>query len=150
MMTKPLNNKFQLLLFCLLFSLNMTAQTYTPPNQNDVETLIDDIERCKSNIEKAEQQMEKLEADPGNYTYATYKNLQDAINENKKCVAAARKELEKLRKDYPGWFNSPSATVPNRQYNWVTPRELQELLDEVERKMDELLSGFGDLIEPEH
>ncbi|WP_353778331.1 hypothetical protein [Winogradskyella sp. 3972H.M.0a.05] len=150
MTTKLFKFKYQLLLACLLFAFQNFAQTYTPPSQERVSQLIDQINECKSNINELEERINYMEENASAYTLAQYNEVKALLNDSKKCKNAIKKELESIRKDYPGWFNSPNATMSIRSHGFTSPRELQELLSEIQQKIDDLLDGFDDLVKPEH
>ena len=63
---------------------------------------------------------------------------------------AIREELAALREDYPGWFNAPNATMSIGRDKWTSPRELQEMLNNIEQKINALLDDFEAIDVPDH
>ena len=62
----------------------------------------------------------------------------------------SRGKLDTLRKDYPGWFNSPSAFGDIRLH-WPkvnTPKEIAEALDRIDALVAKAVAQFDLLDEP--
>ncbi|MDC8004924.1 hypothetical protein POV27_12755 [Aureisphaera galaxeae] len=131
----------------------VAAQGYTPPSRDRVEALLERADDCKKNIEKEEENLKMMEADPESVTLAQYNATKQAIAAYKKCLNVVRKELDSLRKDYPGWFNSPSATLEvtvHRQIIIITPLIILAMLTDMEGVMKAIQARFGAIPEPGH
>ncbi|MEW4925769.1 hypothetical protein [Algibacter sp. 2305UL17-15] len=142
--------KTTLLLLSLVFTLQTIAQTYTPPSRERVETLLEQIEECKEHIAVTESAIKAMEKDPTSYTLADYVAAEKYLRLSKKCVEVRRKELDSLRKEYPGWFNSPSATVTIKKGRHISPKELEDIMERVQKQINKVLKAFGSVDKPQH
>jgi len=117
-----------MLLFCLIFSIQVQAQNnYPVPSQERVETLLEKINTCKMILEQFENSLKTIENNPTNYTYADYIQIKGFKESSEQCVATSRKELDAIRKDYPGWFNNPGVIMPLSNRQEISPEELERL-----------------------
>lgn len=89
-----------------------------------------------------------MEENPSDYSLADYRDAEKLVERIKTCIATGRAELDSIRKEYPGWFNSPNAVLPYNRLNTITPRSLEERLKELERKISQVLDRFEGLLKP--
>ncbi|MEL6811332.1 MAG: hypothetical protein AAFP76_08370 [Bacteroidota bacterium] len=131
---------------------NVLAQGYQVPSRELVETLLTQLEKCKANLANAEKGLIEMKKNPGEYSLETYLWVENNAKEARECITQRREELDRLRKDYPGWFNSPTAfTDIKLKYPEIhSPRELAELLDGIELKITKVLAEWKKLPRPEH
>ncbi len=136
----------------LVLSTSVTlAQGYTAPSRDRVEALLESIDNCKKNLKKEEQELKMMEADPESVTLARYNLTKDAIKLYKFCLEKSRKELDSLRKDYPGWFNSPSATMEatvHRRVLILTPAIILAFIPDMESFFKMISGRFAAIPEP--
>lgn len=145
---KTINITKMLLLFWITFSLQTQAQSYTPPSQERVETLLKKVDNCKKAISQGEGRIKVMEKNPESYTLAQYNLVKGFIESSKVCLNKLRTELAELRKDYPGWFNAPNATVALDREHFTSPKKLREALDEIKERIDAVLKSFEGFDEP--
>ncbi len=140
------------LVFLMLFnSVQVLAQGPETPNRERVETLLERVDECKQGLEKEEEQLKMMEADPESVTLAQYNATKRVIEAYNKCLKAVRKELESLRKKYPGWFNSPSASMEvtvHRQVMIIFPYVLLAIIVDMESVYKAFAGRFGNIQEP--
>ncbi|MEM7187766.1 MAG: hypothetical protein AAF466_14035 [Bacteroidota bacterium] len=142
-----------MLVMALLFSSESIAQTnYTPPSPELVERLLNELESCKAIQKEAEADLKFMEANANDYTLADYIEVRNLINRAQSCINSRRAQLEELRKDYPGWFNSPNATMTINFHGrrTITPRQLENMLAQVENKIAAVLARFEKIPRPEN
>ncbi|UJH66619.1 hypothetical protein [Allomuricauda sp. SCSIO 65647] len=137
-----------LMLYTGLTSTPLFGQTYQYPSQERVQELLDEIEDCKQKLKNTQAEIKNMEANPSDYTLADYKEAEMLVERIKTCLAARRAELDSIRKEYPGWFNSPNAVLPYDRHNRITPRSLEERLKDLERKISQVLNRFEGLPKP--
>ena len=139
-----------LTLICIIFCLSLSSKTAAQvlPGPAQVNALIDAIKYCDKLIVEAEKALDNMEKNPSEGTYKEYKDWQKIREDATRCAAENRVKLEKLRKEYPGWFNQPSTTVDLGRAGHMTARQLEDLLAEVEAKMDDILKRFLAIPEP--
>jgi len=145
---KPYSVTFFLLIF--FFTGIVYAQTYQYPSPERVETLLEEIKGCKALLEEAESSLKVMNADPESVTLKEYLDTQKLLKVAESCITKRRKELDKLREEYPGWFNGTgtvSSLKRNKEIegedvekNWIridiVMRELRESFDEVNKPSD--------------
>ncbi len=131
-----------------LFPTLLSGQTYQYPSQERVGELLSQIEYCKQELESTQAEIKGMEDNPSDYSLAEYKQAQKLVERIKICVAARRAELDSIRKEYPGWFNSPNAVLPYDRHQGITPRSLEERLKDLERKISQVLDQFESLPTP--
>jgi len=127
------------------------AQGYESPSRELVETLLEQLDECKRELTEAENGISLMEKSPGEYTLATYLATKDFIKKLKNCIKSSRSRLERIRKDYPGWFNSPSAFSDIR-LSWPkinSPKEMEEALARMRVLMAQVIAQYEILEEPE-
>lgn len=124
------------------------AQTYTPPSREQVENYLDEIDSCKAFLKDLEADITEMENNPELVTLAQYKEAIALRSRAQSCLRSTRAKLDEMRKKYPGWFNSPGATVNLSKGGHVTPKELRAGLDAIEAKIDKLLSRLTAIDEP--
>ncbi|MBT8255929.1 MAG: hypothetical protein KJO23_05240 [Bacteroidia bacterium] len=117
-----------------------------------VQTLLDELADCKKTKTETETRIAFMESNPGNYTLAQYLSAKEFLKDLKNCIKSNRAQLERLRKDYPEWFNSPSAFTdlrlsPPRLRN---PPEMEDAIRELQEALDDMTNRFADLVQPEH
>lgn len=125
-------------ILCMFFLAPLSAQGYTPPSQELVEQLLQQINDCKK---EAEALREFLKTDLGIDAFLKYdefKKNRYRLEEVEECIRKTREQLDKLRKDYPGWFNAPNATVTVHDRDQIAAKDLEKKLEE--------LTPFGKLI----
>lgn len=139
-------------IFCFLVSSELIAQNYTPPSRELVEQLLEELERCKEIQKEAQADLENMEANATEYTLADYMEVRNLINRAQTCINSRRTQLEELRKDYPGWFNSPNATLNINFHGMrsITPRQINQMLESVAAKIAATLARFEKLPKPEN
>ncbi len=136
-------------LICTLSIHQIQAQNNFPfPSKERVETLLEIINNCKNGLEQFNEALELIENNPEDYSYADYQNAKGLKKLAEECIANSRKELDALRKDYPGWFNNPGVMMPLSKGHQVNPRQLDDLLDELANKIAKLLNRFKVIKEP--
>ena len=140
-----------LFLFFSTFSvLPSMAQGYQVPSRELVESLLKQLDECKKDLAQAEKEIGIMENNPGQYSLDTYLFTKKYIKELKDCMKYSRGKLDTLRKDYPGWFNSPSAFGDIRLH-WPkvnTPKEIAEALDRIDALVAKAVAQFDLLDEP--
>lgn len=140
-----------LFLFFSTFSvLPSMAQGYQVPSRELVESLLKQLDECKKDLAQAEKEIGIMENNPGQYSLDTYLFTKKYIKELKDCMKYSRGKLDTLRKDYPGWFNSPSAFGDIRLH-WPkvnTPKEIAEVLDRIDAQVAKAVAQFNLLDEP--
>ena len=141
-------SKLCLGLFLLTSGAVVQAQTYEPPSREMVETLLEKVNTCKRALADLEDSIEFMENNPENYTLAQYNEAKTYKKMAEGCIADARRDLEELRKKFPGWFNSPSATVDLGKGIHVGPKDLDKKLKEIETKINKLLARLGNVQKP--
>lgn len=127
------------------------AQGYQVPSRELVESLLEQLDECKKDLAQTEKEIGIMENNPGQYSLETYLFTKKYIKELKACMKFSRNQLDTLRKDYPGWFNSPSAFGDIR-LNWPrinTPKEIEEALERMNELVAKALAKFEKLQEPE-
>jgi len=146
-MTKNKNMKYNyivlpVLLVYFLFSSEIIAQGYESPSRERVETLLEQLEDCKDTQREFENNVINMELDPESVTLKEYNVAKGYAKNAQTCATILREKLDALRKDYPGWFNSPNATIgvqkPKRRT--ITPREMQEYIDQANESLDTVLA----------
>ncbi|MGI9550622.1 MAG: hypothetical protein ACR2MT_05440 [Aurantibacter sp.] len=138
------------LIFIVLFTLQNQAQNNQYPSQERVETLLEQIDECKEVLADTEKQIKTMEGDATNYSLADYQEAKNLVDRIKTCLSRNRGELDAIRKDYPGWFNSPSLSMPLKKGKTISPKELEKIFDEVEAKIKAAIERMNALAEPEH
>ncbi len=138
-----------ILLFCLIFSLQVQAQ-YQIPSQERVEILLEQIDNCKRIATETEQLIKTIEANPEAHSLKDYNSAKELLERTKRCINIYRGELNSLRKKFPGWFNSPNATMQLGRGNEITPRQLEKKVNEVEAKIRVLLERLDNIDEPDN
>jgi hypothetical protein len=130
------------LIVCFLFTSEVIAQGYESPSRERVETLLEQLEDCKDTQKELENNVINMELDPESVTLKEYNEAQRYANNAKACANILREKLDALRKDYPGWFNDPNATIsvkkPVRKN--ITPREMQKYIDQVNESLETVLA----------
>jgi len=131
------------LLVCFIFSAELIAQTgYISPSRERVETLLEQLEDCKDAQKELENNVINMELDPESVTLKEYNDAERYAENARTCANILREKLDALRKKYPGWFNSPNATIgvqkPVRRT--ITPRELQEYIDQANESLETVLA----------
>lgn len=140
-----------LLLLCSVTTATISAQTYPIPSRELVQNLLEELDECKKNLERSENEIGIMENNPGQYSLELYLSTKAFIKELKACVKSNRAQLDLLRKDYPGWFNSPSAFADIRM-SWPkihSPQEIADALARVEARMERVFARFEILQVPE-
>ncbi|MEZ4887027.1 MAG: hypothetical protein R3E32_20015 [Chitinophagales bacterium] len=105
-------NYFKNFLFCLsifLFS-NLFIQAQTTP-EGMLIALNKQMEECKANIEYFQNIINKAEGLTGDEITAAVENWRKILDENKKCVELAQKQLDYLKLLYPTLFTSPNSQL---------------------------------------
>ncbi|MEM7086171.1 MAG: hypothetical protein AAF489_08325 [Bacteroidota bacterium] len=140
------------LLICVMGFSEITAQTYVSPSRELVEQLLNRLETCKASLANANKGIAAMKKNPQDYSLETYLWVENLAKEADKCIADLRKQLDKLRKDYPGWFNSPSAfaDINLRPPTLRSPLEMEDALAKIERKIHNALAQFKEFQKPEH
>ncbi len=131
-----------------LLPTQLLGQTSQYPSQERVQGLLDALEYCKQELTKTQADIKNMEDNPSDYFLADYKEAQRLIERIKMCMASRRAELDSIRKEYPGWFNSPNAVLPYDRHQGITPRSLERQLKELERKISQVLNQFESLPKP--
>jgi len=141
-----------LALLFLLIAPNVISQTYVSPSRELVQQLLNEIDKCKKDLANAEKGMAVMKKNPSEYSLETYLWVENLAKEAKECIAYNRKELDKLRDDYPGWFNSPSALAELniRHPLFRTMQEVMADLNDMQAKIDAILARFKEFQKPEH
>ncbi len=139
-----------ILFLCLFITDQAYTQVYQFPSQERVTTLLDQIDSCKSIMAETEALIKTMEADPESYSLAEYNSAKKLIDRAKACIYANRKELESIRKEYPGWFNEPSVSMPLGKGETITPRQLEHGLSEIEAKIKLIISRMEAISKPNH
>ncbi|MCP4978289.1 MAG: hypothetical protein GY931_19245 [Maribacter sp.] len=134
----------------LFFALQAQAQTYNFPSQERVETLLEAIDKCKDVIADTQQRIKTMEANPDDYSLANYQDAKDLIDRAQGCLNQNRGELDSLRKEFPGWFNSPSTTMPLKKGKTISSGGLNKKLAALENKIKAILDSMRELEKPEH
>ncbi|KAA3615891.1 MAG: hypothetical protein DWP94_15015 [Flavobacterium sp.] len=124
------------------------AQSYTPPSREMVENYLDQIDSCKAFLKELEADIAEMENNPELVTLAQYKEAKALQSRAESCLRSTRAKLEELRKKFPGWFNSPSATLNLSKGGHITPKGLRAGLDAIEAKIDKLLNRLNAIEEP--
>lgn len=127
---------------------NTIAQSYTPPSREMVENYLDQIDSCKAFLKELEADIAEMENNPELVTLAQYKEAKALQSRAQTCLRATRAKLDELRKEYPGWFNSPGATVNLSKGQHITAKGLTAGLDAIEAKIDKLLNRLNAIEEP--
>lgn len=137
------------LALCTVLGLvSVVGQTYQYPSEERVQELLDEIEDCKQKLKNTQAEIKNMEDNPADYTLADYKEAEMLVERIKTCLAARRAELDSIRKEYPGWFNSPNAVLPYNRHDRITPRSLEERLKDLEKKISRILDRFEGLPKP--
>ena len=79
-----------------------------------------------------------------------YLSTKAIIKELKACIKSNRAQLDLLRKDYPEWFNSPSAFADIRM-SWPemhSPHDIAGALERLEATMERVLARYESLQVP--
>ncbi len=141
-----------LAVFCFFFSSELIAQNYTPPSRELVENLLNELERCKDIQKEAQKDLENMEANANDYTLAEYKAVENLISRAQSCINSRRAQLDELRKEYPGWFNNPSASITIGVHGMrsINARQLQNRFAAIEAKIADVLARFEKLERPEN
>lgn len=139
------------LFFSTLLVMPTWAQGYQVPSRELVESLLKQLDECKKDLAQAQKEIGIMENNPGQYTLDTYLLNKKFIKELKGCMKYCRGKLDTLRKDYPGWFNSPSAFADIRLQwpNMHTPKEIAAALDRMDALLAKAVAQFELLEEPE-
>jgi hypothetical protein len=145
---KLINILKPILLFCLVFSVQIQAQVQIP-SQELVEELLQKIENCKGFMAQSERYIQVMEKNASYYTLAEYNKGKEYIEGCKACLNESRRKLDSLREGYSGWFNSPNATMPLGRGHDITPRGLENKVVTIEERFAALFERFGALEEPE-
>jgi len=138
------------LFFSTFLVMPSMAQGYQVPTRELVESLLKQLDECKKDLAQAEKEIGIMENNPGQYSLETYLFTKKYIKELKGCVKYSRGKLDTLRKDYPGWFNSPSAFSDIRMH-WPrinTPKEIEEALARIDALVAKAVAQFELLEEP--
>ncbi len=138
-----------ILLFCLVFSVQIQAQNQTPSPER-VEELLELLGYCKTNLTNTENRIKNMEESPEEYFLEQYNFAKELLEAHKGCRNRMRGVLASIRKDYPGWFNSPNATLSLGRDHDITPRELENKAATLEERHAALLKRFKKLEEPEN
>lgn len=133
----------------LLFILDIQAQQYEPPSREQVQRLLDELDECKDILKDAQGYLERMEENPEQVTLKTYQDTQKLINNAEGCIADRRKKLDELRKEYPGWFNSPNATVSISRGDFINPKELERLHKAIEIALASISKQLAAIKPPE-
>jgi len=139
-----------ILLMCFILSTNqINAQDNVPlPSQQRVETLLNSIDNCKTTIESFNNAINNMEENVGEYSLETYLDAKRWKKFAEDCLTASRKEINKLREDFPEWFNNPGIIMPIGRDRHTSPRELLNFIIESSALIDELTERFSNLEEP--
>ncbi len=139
-------------LFLLCVGTTTVAQNYNYPSRELVEAILNDIDYCKNELKEAEADVAEMEGSPESYSLADYKDAQRLIERIKLCINVKRARLDDLRKEYPGWFNSPSAfsDIRIRWGGGPDPKAVQRLLNNMEERINNVLDAFSELEKPAH
>ena len=127
------------------------AQGYQVPSRELVESLLEQLDECKKDLAQAEKEIGIMENNPGQYSLDTYLFTKKYIKELNDCMKYCRGKLDTLRKDYPGWFNSPSAFGDIRLH-WPkinSPKEIEEALARMDELVAKALARFEKIQKPE-
>ena len=138
------------LFFSTFLVMPSMAQGYQVPSRELVESLLKQLDECKKDLAQAEKEIGIMENNPGQYSLETYLFTKKYIKELKDCVKYSRGKLDNLRKDYPGWFNSPNAFEDIRLH-WPrinTPKEIEEALARIDALVAKAVAQFQLLEEP--
>ena len=147
---KNITKLFLGLVLSLFLVAQAQAQSYTSPSQESVEVLLRNINKCKEVMDNTQQKIKTMQANPDDYSLADYQDAQGLMERARACLHQNRNKLDALRKEYPGWFNSPSATIPIKGGKTISSKGLKKNLDAIERKIKALLDGMEQLEKPEH
>ncbi|MEM8926826.1 MAG: hypothetical protein AAGC45_01385 [Bacteroidota bacterium] len=131
-----------------LLPAQLLGQTSQYPSQERVQGLLNELEYCKQELMKTQADIKNMEDNPSDYSLADYKEAQKLVEKIKTCMASRRAELDSIRKEYPGWFNSSNAVLPYDRHQGITPRSLEERLKKLERKISQVLDQFESLPKP--
>ena len=138
-----------MLVFCMgLTPTLLLGQAFQYPSQERVQELLNQIEYCKQELQNTQGQIKNMEVNPSEYSLADYKEAQNLVERIKTCIASGRAELDSIRKEYPGWFNSPNAVLPYDRHQEITPRTFQDRLKDLEQKINKVLNDFRNLPKP--
>ncbi len=139
---KTINTLAITILFCFTISFQTFAQGYSSPSREQIEIFLLELENCKAFLTDSENLIKTMEADPESYTLAVYNAAKSQVETSKICVNARRAELDELRKDYPGWFNNPNATLPLSKGHSITPRKLKLSIEDIQEKINTIIKRF--------
>ena len=132
----------------LIPSTTVIAQGYQSPSRERVETLLEKLNVCMDVLKDLEQDIAYMESNPGKYTLEQYQDAKTYKKMAEGCIADTRNELDHLRKDYPGWFNSGSATVDLGKGHAISANDLNARWDAIAKKMDKLLNRLNKISKP--
>lgn len=139
-----------IVLLTFMLSAPMMAQGYQSPSRQLVQTLLERLDECKKDLTQAEKEIGIMENNPGEYSLETYLFNKKFIKELKACIKWNRDQLETLRKDYPGWFNSSSAFADIR-VSWPrihSPVDMDTIIERMETALAQAVTRFEVLDEP--
>ncbi|NND63996.1 MAG: hypothetical protein HKN48_12470 [Flavobacteriaceae bacterium] len=142
--------KLILLIFVAAIGTTTVAQNYNFPSRELVESILNDIDYCKNELKEAESNVAEMQGNPESYSLADYMNTKILIKRIKTCINVKRGQLDELRKEYPGWFNSPSAfsDIRIRWGGGPDPKAVNRLLDDMARRISEVLNDFDTIEKP--
>ena len=137
-----------LFLFVFVFAGMLKAQTYQYPSPERVEALLEEIQECKALLQEAEESLKAMKANPESVTLKEYLDANKLLKTSEKCVANRRKELDKLREEYPGWFNGTGTVSSSKRNKQINGEALEKNWLQVEIIMRELRESFDNVDKP--
>lgn len=141
--------RYLLITLVLLFGIESVAQNYQPPSRERVETLLTKLETCKDALKDLESSIKYMEDNPGKFTLQQYNEAKLWRNMAKGCIDDTRRDLDDLRKDYPGWFSGPNSVMNLGRGHEIRPKDLDRMLNEVSVKINKVLNRFKAIKSPE-
>jgi len=145
---KNKRNYLTFFLFILVFAGMLKAQTYPYPSQERVDTLLEEIQECKVLLQKMQESLDAMNATPESTTLKEYLDTKKLIEVGERCIADRRKELDKLREEYPGWFNGTGSVLSSKRNREIAGEDIEKEWLKIDILMRQLRESFDDIDKP--
>jgi len=127
--------KNTVIICCIVFFYSLIpiqAQPVVAPGPDRVQELYDAIASCKKSIKELEIKIKDMQ-EQGETSKPEYIAAEAMIDYGEACVRLCRQDLDKLKKDYPEWFNQSGATIDlgdkhGNKAPWELEKEAQNLM----------------------
>lgn len=126
------------------------SQSAIFPSRETVESLLQKLDECKQSLKGGQDGIKTMQANPTGFSLKLYLATQEQVRVAKLCIQYLREDLDELRKQYPGWFNSPGTVMPLGRGREISASELTRSINSATTELVELEADFDILDEPHH